>query len=66
MPKQKLEFNAAYEELTIISERMQNGELGIEELSKSVARAKELVTFCKGKLRGVEKELDTLLTQEYQ
>jgi exodeoxyribonuclease VII small subunit len=57
-----LDFETAYEELTALANNLQSGTVSIDDLSKSVARANELITFCKNRLRGVEKELDEVFT----
>ena len=57
-------FETAYEELATLATSLQAGTISIDDLSKSVARANELITFCKERLRGVEKELSDLLSND--
>lgn len=51
-------YQSAYDELQQIVSKMQNEEVGLDELSKEVKRAAELVKLCKTKLRKVEKEIE--------
>lgn len=51
-------YQSAYDELQQIVSKMQNEEVGLDELSKEVKRAAELVKLCKTKLREVEKEIE--------
>jgi len=54
----KIDYTTAYEELQVIVQKMQNEEVGLDELSVSVKRAAELIKMCKAKLRDVEKEIE--------
>lgn len=60
----ELDFETAYEELSTLANDLQAGTVSIDDLSKSVARANELITFCKERLRGVEKELTEVFNNE--
>lgn len=51
-------YQSAYDELQQIVSKMQNEEVGLDELSKEVKRAAELVKLCKTKLREVEKQIE--------
>lgn len=53
----KITYDKAYAELTTILNDLQSGELSIDDLSKSSKRAKELLLFCKERLRSIEHEL---------
>lgn len=50
-------YTEAYEELQQISTQLESGEVGIDELSALVQRAKELLVFCQKKLRSTEDSL---------
>ncbi len=54
-------YQKAYSELQSIVAKMQNEEIGLDELGKEVKRAAELVKMCKEKLRDVEKEIELSL-----
>jgi exodeoxyribonuclease VII small subunit len=54
-------YQKAYSELQSIVAKMQNEEIGLDELGKEVKRAAELIKMCKEKLRDVEKEIELSL-----
>ncbi|MFT4536033.1 MAG: exodeoxyribonuclease VII small subunit [Saprospiraceae bacterium] len=54
-------YQKAYSELQSIVAKMQNEEIGLDELGKEVKRAAELIKMCKVKLRDVEKEIEVSL-----
>ena len=56
-------YQKAYSELQSIVAKMQNEEIGLDELGKEVKRAAELIKMCKEKLRDVEKEIEVSLGQ---
>ena len=64
MPEPALSYTAAMTELQAIVRRMQEAEIGIDELPAQVQRAGELIQFCQTKLRSTEAELDKLLQDE--
>ena len=53
----KMTYAEAMEELQRLSQQLQEEEIGIDDLSAKVARAKELINFCRRKLRSTEEEL---------
>ena len=57
-------YQKAYDELQTIVTRLQNDEIGLDDLSKSVKRAGVLIQSCKEKLRNVELEIDQLFDNE--
>lgn len=59
--KSKLSYTDAIAELENILQRLRSGELGIEELTTSVKRAKELIEICKGVLTETKTELDKII-----
>ena len=59
--KSKLRYTDAIAELENILQRLRSGELGIEELTTSVKRAKELIEICKGELTETKTELDKII-----
>lgn len=56
-------YDEALAELRSILQQLQEGQIGIEEMSNKVKRAAELVQFCKEKLRNTEEEVEKLLTK---
>lgn len=59
--KSKLSYSEAIVELESILQRLRSGELGIEELTTSVKRAKELIELCKAELTTTKTELDKII-----
>ncbi|MBR2424578.1 MAG: exodeoxyribonuclease VII small subunit [Tidjanibacter sp.] len=54
----ELTYNQALTELEGILKSFDSGEADIDTLSAQVARATELITFCRERLQKVEKELE--------
>lgn len=59
--KSKLSYTDAVAELEGILQRLRSGELGIDELTTSVKRAKELIEICKAELTETKTELDKII-----
>jgi len=57
MSENNLSFKQAYEELREINESFKNGSMDIDNLLAKLKRAKELLDFCKNKLRTIEDEI---------
>ncbi len=55
----KKSYDKAYKELQKILEELQNESISIDKLSDKIKKAKELVAFCKNRLREVEEDLHT-------
>ncbi len=60
MAKNELTYEKAYNELQQIVENLQSEAVSIDELSKQALQAKELLEFCKEKLRKTKEEVKTL------
>lgn len=54
----ELTYDTALEELNNILESLQNGRTGLDDMAKQLARAGELATFCKTRLREIENDID--------
>lgn len=54
----ELTYNQALTELEAILKSFDSGEADIDTLSAQVARATELITFCRERLQKVENELE--------
>ncbi len=55
--RKKMSYDQAMEELQGLSQELQEGKVSIDNLSAKVDRAKELITFCREKLRSTEADL---------
>jgi exodeoxyribonuclease VII small subunit len=61
MTKKQLTYSDAIAEIEVIVDRMENGELDIDELTTNVKRVAELLNFCKAKLKSTEEEVQKIL-----
>jgi len=57
-------YEKAYTELEKILEDLVADEVSVDELSKKIKRAKELVQYCKMKLRDVESDIQSVVDDE--
>ncbi len=55
-----LTYSTALTELDDIVQKMEAGEIGIDQMSDQVARAAELIKWCEHKLRGTEETVDKI------
>lgn len=51
-------YEKAMSELQALTDQLQNEEIGIDQLAEKIVKAKELILFCREKLRSTEEELD--------
>ncbi len=59
----KMSYRHAAEQLEEIIVQIENGELGIDELSKKVEEAAELVKMCKDKLRRTDADIEKIMEE---
>ncbi len=64
MARKKLTYESAYDELQEILANVQSDEVALDTLATQLKRAKELIAFCKEKLRAVEDDLDEILDED--
>ena len=64
MAKEEIKYEQAVRELEEIVEKMENGELDIDQLSEQLKRAKLLVKLCRDKLTKAVEEIKKLLNEE--
>ncbi len=62
--KKSPSYEEAFAELQTIIEKIQNDEIGIDQLSENISRSVELIKFCKQKLRKVDHEIESLFEGE--
>ncbi len=53
-------YESALKELQEVIEDLRNEMVSVDEMTEKVKRAKELIDFCKNKLRDVGEDLDGL------
>lgn len=56
-----MSYEAAMSELQEIVARLQEGRISIDDLEKELARASQLINYCREKLRHTEAATDQLL-----
>ncbi|HRH99820.1 MAG TPA: exodeoxyribonuclease VII small subunit [Saprospiraceae bacterium] len=54
----QLNYDTALGELQEILNKIAGSECSIEDISINIARAKELILFCKTKLKGLEEQIN--------
>jgi len=64
MSKKKQTYESAIKELQQIVNEMQEEMISIDEITEKVKRAKELMDFCKNKLREVVGNVDSLFEDQ--
>ena len=64
MKKNKTDYDKAIEKLEDLVNRIQRGDMGLEEMRGEVKSALELIRQCRTKLREIEADLDSLLEEE--
>lgn len=59
--KENLKYEEAYQELETIVNQIEDGEIGIDELSEKIKRASHLLKFCKSKLISTQQDVEKIL-----
>jgi len=57
MAKEEIKYGEAIKEVDKILQRIQGGEVDIDDLAKEVKRAVELIKICKNKIEKTEMEI---------
>lgn len=57
----KLNYSKAFEELQQIVNNIEEGAIGVDELSDKVKRAAELIKICKARLTSTEEDVSKIL-----
>lgn len=60
MSKKEISYQSAYEELQHICQQLESEEVDVDQITDLVKRANYLVKFCQDKLKGIEKDLDSI------
>ena len=56
----KFDYNAAVAELEAIAAKVEDPKTAVEDMEKMIRRSSELVTACRGYLRGVREKVDEI------
>ena len=64
MTKPEITYKAAVKEIEDILEKIEDGQLDVDELTKNVKRVTDLLKICKNKLHKTEDEVNKILDDE--
>ena len=64
MSNHENDYDKAMQQLEHVVERIQRGEMGLEEMRHEVRAAMELIQVCRAKLRNIETEIENFLEEE--
>ncbi len=59
----ELTYETAYAELKKIAAEIENETVSVDVLAEKVKRASELITFCQGKLRATEQNVNNIIQE---
>ena len=60
----EIKYEEAFAELQSITRKMENDELGIDQMSEQLKRAQELIKLCKDKLTKTDEEIKKILAEK--
>ncbi len=63
MAKEKTSYDDAVREIEIILEKIEGGDLGVDELAEKVQRVSELLKLCRDRLHKTEAQIDKILDE---
>lgn len=61
--EEQVKYSAAFAELQKIVNDLENGEIGIDELSEKVKRAAELIKICRQKIYNTSEDIGKILKE---
>ena len=61
MAKETISYDAAIQEIETILQKIENGDLGVDELAEKVSRVTQLLKICRNKLYKTEEQIDKIL-----
>ncbi|MCP4310921.1 MAG: exodeoxyribonuclease VII small subunit [Bacteroidetes bacterium] len=61
MTKEKINYDAAVGEIEEILEKIEEGDLGVDELAEKVNRVTHLLKICRDRLHATEKQINQIL-----
>lgn len=63
MAKEKISYDDAVKEIETTLEKIEAGDLGVDELAEKVGRVTELLKICRDRLHKTEEQIDKILDQ---
>ncbi len=64
MTKEKIKYDAAVAEIEEILEKIEEGDLGVDELAEKVNRVSLLLKICRDRLHATEEQINKILDQD--
>lgn len=64
MTKEKMNYDAAVAEIEEILEKIEEGDLGVDELAEKVERVSRLLKLCRDRLKSTEAQINLILDSE--
>ena len=61
MTKEKISYDEAIKEIESTLEKIEGGDLGMDELAQKVGRVTELLKICRDRLYKTEEQIDKIL-----
>ena len=61
MTKEKINYDAAVGEIEEILEKIEEGDLGVDELAEKVNRVTHLLKICRDRLHATEEQINKIL-----
>ena len=61
MTKEKISYDAAVSEIEEILEKIEEGDLGVDELAEKVTRVTHLLKICRDRLHATEEQINKTL-----
>ena len=58
--KEEFDYAKAVEELEEIAKKVEDPQIGIEDIDKYIKRSEELISACRAYLRGAREKLDSM------
>jgi exodeoxyribonuclease VII small subunit len=59
-----LTYNQAYSELSKLVDQIEDDKIQLDTLADKVRQAKALIDYCETKLRSIEKDVESVLTEK--
>ena len=64
MTKEKINYDTAVAEIEEILEKIEEGELGVDELAEKVNRVSHLLKICRDRLQASEEQINKILDKD--
>ena len=64
MTKEKMNYDTAVSEIEEILEKIEEGDLGVDELAEKVKRVSHLLKICRDRLHATEEQINKILDSE--